>query len=79
MKRTQALAVFSEEAVRRWCDLFRTQIPENPLILEHIVQLDEAYGTRWSLLMGKQKGTRKVAFEMLSGHSVQRHHACTLP
>lgn len=70
-----ALTLLSEKAIRHWYEVFRIHLPQNPVILEHIVQLDEAYGTRWSLLMGKQKGTRKVAFEVFSGHSVQRHHA----
>jgi transposase-like protein len=74
VKQAQALTGLSEEAVRRWYDRFRTHLPEDHVILEKIVQLDEAYFKKWSLVMGKQPGTRKLAYTMMHG-SVQRHHA----
>ncbi len=70
-----ALARLSEMAVRHWYDQFREHLPENPLILEHIVQLDEAYGKGWVLLMGKQPQTRKVAYVLLPRKTVERYHA----
>ena len=76
VRQAQALSRLPEETIRHWYDLFRTHLPKNPVILERVVQLDEAYGKRWTLLMGKQKGTRNLAFEVLSG-SVQRHHAAS--
>ena len=44
-------------------------------ILERIVQLDEAYFKNMALLMAKQKGTRKLAYEVIPGGSVNRGHA----
>jgi hypothetical protein len=51
VKQAVSLSKLSEEAVRRWYDLFRCHIPDNPLILERVVQMDEAYGKGWALLM----------------------------
>jgi hypothetical protein len=58
----------SEKAVRHWFDLFRSHLPEDRTILSHLVQLDEAYFGRFgkvSLLLGKQIGSRKLAYEIL--------------
>jgi hypothetical protein len=49
-------------------------LPEESHILERIVQLDEAYFKNRALLMGKQKGTRKLSYMVLS-ETPQRHHA----
>ena len=65
----------SEMAIRRWYDRFREHLPENPGVLSRIVQLDEAYGKGWSLVMAKQKGTKKVAYVILPEKSVERQHA----
>ncbi len=62
VKQAQALSGLSEEAVRRWYDKFRENLPENQEILEKIVQLDEAYFRRAGLMMGKQQGTKKLAY-----------------
>jgi len=75
VKQTMALGHLSEEAVRRWCDRFREHLPQEQPVLERLVQLDEAYGRRWALVMGKQPGTRKIAALVLPHSSVQRHHA----
>jgi len=75
VKQSIALVHLSEEAVRHWFDLFRSNLPENTEILERIVQLDEAYFKRMSLVMAKQQGTRKLAFEIINKSSVERHHA----
>jgi transposase-like protein len=64
VKQSVALTELSEEAVRRWYDKFRSNLPQNQAILEKIIQLDEAYFKRAGLMMGKQQGTRKVAFEI---------------
>jgi hypothetical protein len=37
--------------------------------------LDEAYFKQRALLMGKQPGTRRLAFTMLTQSSIQRQHA----
>ncbi len=39
------------------------------------MQLDEAYFKKQALIMGKQKGTRKLAFEIIQRNTVQRQHA----
>lgn len=69
VKQTEEVTLLSEEAVRHWFDLFRSHLPEEQQVLEHIVQLDEAYFggmTGIALVMGKQKGTRKLAYTLLS-------------
>ncbi len=72
VKQTQDISNLSEKGVRHWFDLFRNNLPENHEILEHIVQLDEAYFGRFgrvALLMGKQVGTRKLAYQVLRTHA----------
>lgn len=66
VKQTIALSELSEEAVRRWYDKFRSNLPENREILEKIVQLDEAYFKKTGLMMAKQQGTRKLAYLLFS-------------
>ncbi len=63
-----ALTQLSEETVRNWFAKFRKYLPYNQNVLEHIVQLDEAFFKTITLMMGKQQGTRKLAFEIF-------HHA----
>lgn len=75
VKQAMALAGLSDEAVRRWYDRFRCHLPADPVILERLVQMDEAYGKGWALLMGKQLNTRKVAYAVIPERTVQRHHA----
>ena len=72
---TMSWTGLSEDAVRRWYGRFRAHLPEEHHILERIVQLDEAYFKNMTLMMAKQKGTRKLAWEVIPGTAVQRHHA----
>lgn len=68
VKQTEELTELSEKAVRHHFDLFRAHLPNSQEMLEHIIQLDEAYFGKfsgWALLMGKQVGTRKLAYELL--------------
>lgn len=47
---------------------FRDNLPKEKVTLEAIIQLDEAYFGGYkgrTLLMGKQKGTRKLAYKIL--------------
>jgi hypothetical protein len=60
-----ALTQLSEKAVSHWFDQFRNHLPEEYHVLETIVQLDEAYFKKWCLLMGKQIGSRKLAYELI--------------
>lgn len=75
VKQSMNLSELSEEAVRRWFDRFRANLRLKQEVLEHIVQLDEAFFKDITLVMGKQQGTRKVAFEIFSGTNVNRGHA----
>lgn len=74
VSQTQLLAGLSREAVSHWHDLFREHLPQDHVILGKIVQLDEAYFKGWSLVMGKEQGTRKIAFMMWKS-AVEKHHA----
>lgn len=78
VKQTQDLTSLSQKGVRHWFDLFREHLPHDQKILEHIIQLDEAYFggmTGWALLMAKQKGTRNLAYKILSGNQPNRSDA----
>ena len=75
IRQAMVLSGLSDDAVRRWYTRFRTHLPEEHHILERIVQLDEAYFKDHCLIMGKQKGTRKLAWEVLRGTSPNRTHA----
>lgn len=75
VQQAMSLSGLSEPSVRHWYDRFREHLPENPHILEKIVQLDEAYGKGWALLLAKEKRTRKLAWAVLPEKSVERHHA----
>lgn len=74
IRQTEALLELSEDAVRRWYDRFRAKLPEETHILEHIVQLDEAFfKNQMVLIMGKEKGSRKLAYDIMAKHP-ERHH-----
>ena len=70
-----SLVQLSEEAVRRWYDKFRSHLPVNQEVLEHMVQLDEAFFRRTGLMMGKQEGSRKLAFIIFERTNIQREDA----
>lgn len=72
VRQTEALTERSEEAVRRWYGHFRAHLPETPVILEKIVQLDEAYFRDQALVLGKQVGTKRLAHALLTTASVDR-------
>jgi hypothetical protein len=77
VKQTMALTRLSEEAIRRWYDRFRQHLPLDVEVLERVVQLDEGiFGGKkgQALMMGKQKGTRKLAYEIIEDTNVQRQH-----
>lgn len=75
VKQTVALTGLTPKSVRQWFDTFREHLPQETHILERIVQLDEAYFKNMTLIMGKQKGTRNLAYDVIIGNSVQKHHA----
>ncbi len=75
IKQTAALTRLSEHTVRHWFGVFRAHLPRETHVLERIVQLDEAYGKGWSLVMAKQPDSRKVAYVILPERSVDRQDA----
>ncbi len=70
-----ALSKLSEKTTRHWFGEFRAHLPQETHILERIVQLDEAYFKGQALLIAKQKGTRRLAYEVIPGSSVNRTDA----
>jgi hypothetical protein len=78
VRQTIALTQLSELTIRGWYEEFRNHLPEDQNVLEHLVQLDEAYfgGNKGrALLMGKQIGSRKLAYQILSHTHPAREHA----
>jgi len=69
----QSLTKLSEVTVRHWYSEFRLHLPSEVHILERIVQMDEAYGKGWCLMMAKQTGTRKLAYNILDGFPNRQH------
>jgi transposase-like protein len=78
VKQTIKLTLLSEVTIRHWFEQFREHLPEDQEVLEHLVQLDEAYfgGKRGrALFLGKQVGSRKLAYQIISHASPTREHA----
>lgn len=78
VRQARALTKHSEKAVRHWYELFRCQLPAEQDVLEHLVQLDEAYfgGKQGrTLFLGKQVGTRKLSFQILPHTAPAREEA----
>ncbi len=78
VRQTVSLTKLSEPTVRHWFDQFRHHLPEQYQELEKLVQMDEAYfGGKHgrALLMGKQPGTRKLAWQLLPHTHPTREHA----
>lgn len=69
IKQATVVSGLSQKAVRYWYRLFRNNLPHDRVVLEAIIQLDEVYFSGFkgrSILMAKQKGTRKLAYRVLS-------------
>lgn len=78
IRQTICLTKLSEVTIRKWFETFRLQLPEDETILDHLVQLDEAYfgGKQGrALLMAKQIGERKLAYQLLGHAQPKREHA----
>lgn len=75
VRQSQALTKLSEVTLRHWFDLFRKHLPQDQEVLEKLVQLDEAFFKLAGLMLGKQIGTRKLAYQVLNTTNVRRHHA----
>jgi transposase-like protein len=68
VKQSSKLSRLSITTIRHWFDVFRSKLPEDQNVLEHLVQLDEAYfGGKEvrTLFLGKEIGTRKLAYRIL--------------
>lgn len=78
VKQTGKLTQLSLPTIYHWFETFRIHLPEDQDTLEHLVQLDEAYfGGRKgrALFLGKQVGSRKLAFQIVPHTSPNREHA----
>lgn len=71
VKQTSKLTSLSLTTIYHWFEVFRSKLPKDQELLEHLVQLDEAYfgskskQTLTALFMGKQIDSRKLAFKIL--------------
>lgn len=78
VKQTVKMTKLSEVTIRHWFDVFRSHLPAEYDTLDHLVQLDEAYfgGKKGrTLFMGKQVGTKKLAYRLLSHTAPRREDA----
>ena len=65
VQQASSLSNLSLVTVYHWYDQFRNHLPEEYHVLENIVQLDEAYFKNWCLIMGKQIGSKKLAYDLI--------------
>ena len=78
VRQAVSLTKLSKVSVRAWYEEFRRHLPDDQEVLEKVVQLDEAYfgGKRGrALFMGKEVGTKKLAYEILPHAQPAREHA----
>ena len=72
---TQKICHLSEPTVRYWFHEFRLQLPDFEPILKDTVQMDEAYFKSLSLLMAKEVGSRRLAYQIIHKNSVDKSEA----
>jgi hypothetical protein len=70
-----SITKLSDVSVRAWFAKFREHLPEEEHVLEQLVQLDEAFFKEMSLMMGKQAGSRKLAYQVIPSTTPQRQDA----
>jgi len=78
VRQTATLTQRSRTTIYHWFAVFRSHLPHDQDTLEHLVQLDEAYfGGRKgkTLFLGKQLGTKKLAYQILTHTNPAREHA----
>lgn len=78
ISQAHSLTNLSENSIRAVYDLFRSQIPEEFKVLKRKVQLDEAFffGSKGkALMLGKQIGTRELAYAIYNTVHLNRNHA----
>lgn len=76
VKQAGSLTGLSTLTIRLWYDEFRHHLPQDQEVLEHIVQLDEAYfggKSGKALFLGKQVGSRKLAYQIVKEDPVREH------
>ena len=79
VKQAMSVTGLSKKAIRYWYKTFRNNLPVKHVLLEAIIQLDEAYFGNfrgYALLMAKQKGTKKLAYKVFSEEPT-KHDAVT--
>lgn len=72
---TQALCHVTAPTAYHWFRQFRRHLPDFEPILNGVVQMDEAYFKKLSLLMAKQVGTNKLAHQVIFKRSVDKREA----
>ena len=71
VKQTALLSGLSIPTIYHWFEVFRSHLPEDQEILEHLIQLDEAYfgskskKTLRALFVGKQVDSKKLAYRIV--------------
>lgn len=81
VKQTSKLTQLSMTTIYHWFEVFRSRLPKDTDLLEHLVQLDEAYfgskskNTMRALFMGKQIDSKKLAFKLLDNEYPVREDA----
>lgn len=72
VQQTAKLCHVSEVSVYGWFRQFRTYLPVFEPILEGTVQMDEAYFKQVALVLAKQVGTSKLAYQIIFKPSVNK-------
>ena len=75
VKQSQKLCHTSEKTVYHWFRQFRLHLPEFEPILKGKIQMDEAYFKSLSLVMAKQVGSKRLAYQVLTKNSVNKNDA----
>jgi len=78
VKQAATLSKFSETTIYEWYTKFRQHLPADQKLLNHLIQLDEAYfGGRAgkALFMAKEVGTRNLAYQLVPTNWVNRETA----
>lgn len=71
VRQTSLISKLSQATIYHWFEVFRSHLPKDQDILEHLVQVDEAYfgskskQTLRALFLGKQMDSRKLAYKIL--------------
>lgn len=81
VRQTAAITRLSQVTIYHWFEVFRSHLPEDQELLEHLVQLDEVYfgskskKTLNALFVGKQVDTRKLAYKIIQQRDPVREDA----